>query len=539
MKLHLSGIARHVPTVLVLLVLLAVGILGHRSGWTIPSLKELLGRAEQGAGEKEDWCAAHNVPDSKCIACHPELSGSDPNDWCKEHGVPESQCTVCHPEILTKGVASDWCKEHGVPESQCTLCHPEIAVKREAPQDPSGITVSPGEALPATKNPATCQTHAVRIQFASKDSLRKAGVLVEGVEERPMAESVRANAAIDYDQTRIAHLASRAPGTIWRVTADFGQNVRKGQLLALINSADAGRAKTEFLNALATLDVRTRAFERIKTSSSEGFRSNVELLEAEAALRETRLRLLGAEQSLANLELFVNGDDLRKLAERDVLRHLQFLGIPEDIAKELDAATAPGNLLPLVAPMDGVVVARDATQGELTSAEKPLFVIADVARMWALLDVRLEEVPLLKLTQEVTFRPDAGTEEAARGVVTWVSTEVDERTRTVKVRSELENPEGRLRARTFGTARVTVRQAPKAVAVSNEAIHWEGCCHVVFVQLTDEIFQTRKVRLGARNGPFTEVLVGLMPGEVVATRASHVLKSALLKSRLGAGCVDD
>jgi multidrug efflux pump subunit AcrA (membrane-fusion protein) len=62
---------------------------------------------------------------------------------------------------------------------------------------------------------------------------------------------------------------------------------------------------------------------------------------------------------------------------------------------------------------------------------------------------------------------------------------------------------------------------------------------VVFVRLTDDIFQTRKVKLGARSGGFAEILVGVLPGEVVASAGSFVLKSELLKSRLGAGCVDD
>src|SRR5512143_3141753 len=144
MKGPLTGplrlLARQGPTVLVLLALVGLGIWGHRTGWTVPSLSALWGKSE--GPEKEDWCQAHNVPDSKCIACHPELAGADPKDWCKEHGVPESKCTVCHPEILTKGQANDWCKEHGVPESQCTICHPEIAVTGQPPASESSATVS-------------------------------------------------------------------------------------------------------------------------------------------------------------------------------------------------------------------------------------------------------------------------------------------------------------------------------------------------------------------------------------------------------------
>ncbi len=81
-------------------------------------------------------------------------------------------------------------------------------------------------------------------------------------------------------------------------------------------------------------------------------------------------------------------------------------------------------------------------------------------------------------------------------------------------------------------------KAKDAVAVPTEALQWEGCCHIVFVRLTDTIYQTRKVNLGSRNGPYAEVIAGLLPGEVVATAGSNVLKSEILKSQLGAGCTD-
>jgi cobalt-zinc-cadmium efflux system membrane fusion protein len=139
----------------------------------------------------------------------------------------------------------------------------------------------------------------------------------------------------------------------------------------------------------------------------------------------------------------------------------------------------------------------------------------------------------------VTFRPDGDPDQAVSGKVSWISTAVDEQTRTVKVRADVENTDGRLLANTFGKGYVTIRESATAVAVPSEAIQWEGCCHIAFVRLTDDIFQTRKVKLGSKVNGFTEVLIGLLPGEVVATEGSYVLKSEILKSALGAGCTDD
>ncbi len=527
----------HGPTVVVLAILAGVGVWGHRTGWKASAFSELRGGAA--AQEKEDWCETHNVPLSKCIACHPELAGADPKDWCKEHGMPESKCTVCHPELLTKGKADDWCKEHGVPESQCTLCHPEIAVKGTAPPDPSGATVVADAPPPADAGPFTCKTHLLRVQFASAEAVRKAGVGLGAVEERPMALRLSANGETDYDQTRVARVSARLQGTACRIFRQVGEAVHKGDLIALVDAVEVGKAKAEFLQALTAVDVKSRTLDRLRESSKEGFRTRAELQEAEAALREARILLFNAQQVLANLGLPVKTESVAGLSEEELSGKMRFLGLTEEAVKSLDPGTATANLLPVTAPLDGTVISREAVAGEMVDPARPLFVVADLSRMWILLDVRQEDIGLVQAGQAVSFRPDGSAGDAVSGRVAWIGTAADEKTRTVQVRVEVENPEGRLRARTFGTGRIIVREAAKAVAVPDAAVQWEGCCHVVFVRLSDEIFQTRKVRIGARSGGFTEVLAGVLPGEVVVTGGSHVLKADILKSKLGAGCCDE
>jgi cobalt-zinc-cadmium efflux system membrane fusion protein len=131
------------------------------------------------------------------------------------------------------------------------------------------------------------------------------------------------------------------------------------------------------------------------------------------------------------------------------------------------------------------------------------------------------------------------------GTVAWVSPAADEKTRTVPVRVAWPNENGRHHARTFGTAQVVLRHTDSALVVPSSAVHWEGCCHVVFVRDKDfdtspyKVFHVRKVRPGAAdpalNGAVTEIAAGLLPGEVVATTNSGILRSELLKNDLGAG----
>ena len=532
------------PTALVLVGITAVGVWGHHTGWRAPRFSELFGGGT--TAEKEDWCTAHNVPDSKCIACHPELAGGSAEDWCGEHGVPESRCTICHPEILKTGVAGDWCKEHGVPESGCTICHPEIAKREGAPVAKSDVEVMPGsyegenkqgrlgepsEAATALRDPRTCQKHALRVQFASAASMEKAGVMVGEVVERPMTDSVIVNGEADYDRTRFVKIASRSSGVASVVAGSRGQAVTEGALLALVDSAELGRAKAELLEAQAAVDVTSRALERMAKSAGAGFRTESERLEAEAAARQAKARLFNSSQAIQNLGLVLPAEDVAP-------ETLGTLGLPRDMLSN-GSQPLSVSLLPIRSPMTGVIVALDVVPGEAVETGRMLFEVADTRRMWVTMDVPLSEAHLIALGQQVAFRPDDARDQIVDGKVSWISTAVDEMTRTLKVRADVENEEGSLRAHTFGRAQVVVRKSPNAIAVPSEAVQWEGCCYVVFVHMGNEIFETRKVRLGARDATHTEILVGVLPGEVIATEGSHVLKSEILKSALGAGCVDD
>ena len=527
-----SRVLGAIPTVLVLVGLAALGIYGHSTGWKIPA------RDLGTAAPAEDWCEAHNVPQSRCIAGNPALAGANANDWCKEHGVPESKCTVCHPEILTGAEAADWCREHGVPESQCTLCHPEVAVKGDAPAGEDGREVTwEDEALRLT-NARNCQIHLAYVQFASAAAFEKADVALEQVQQRPMRATVEALAEVSYDQTRVTRVATRVPGILAWVGAEVGQRIEAGQVLALLDSQYVGRAKASLLTALTELELQTRTHARIQTAASTGLRTAAETQEAAAALRKARVDLFNAQQALQNLGLPCDMEALESLNEAALAARVRFLGIPEQLLEMLPANAKTANLIPLTAGLGGVVVERGVVAGEVLKGAQSAFVVADTSKMWIEAAVPQDEAHLLAAGQALVFRPEAGAL-IARGPISWVSTEVNDRTRTVLARAVVDNPNGNLRANVFGRARVTVREAPTAIAVPSDAVHWEGCCHVVFVRVADQIFQPRKVVVGVRQRGYTEIRVGLGAGEVVAARGSHVLKSDLLKSRLGAGCADD
>jgi len=521
-------VLERIPGLLTLLVLVGLGYWGHHHNWRLPAFGQFFGHP--GTEHDEDWCAEHGVPESKCIRCRPALVGADPADWCSEHGVPESNCTICRPGLIAGGEPAAAGRATKAADGDCGGEDHDHEAHAHASRSTSPLSSAVG------KDPATCQTHAQYVQLASVATLEKAGVRLAPVSRRPMREVLEANAEVDYDRTRLAQVASRAAGVVYRVEKEVGQRVRQGELLALIDAAEVGKLKAELLQSAARRQMRMQSLERARRLHASRIGTDADLQEAEVALREAEVDAFVTRQALVNLGFILPPDPADGALDPQTLL---YLGLPETLRTEWAAGATSANLLPLQAPLDGEVVRREAVAGELADPTRTLFVIADVSGMWLMIDLPQAQAARVALGQPVRFVPDGAAELEASGAVSWISTAVDRQTRTVKVRARVDNPAGRLRAGMFGRALITVGESPDAIVVPDEAVQWEGCCHVVFVRAGEDIFRPRKVQPGARGDGFTEVLVGVLPDEIVATAGSHVLKSELLKGNLGPGCGGD
>ncbi|WP_164104595.1 efflux RND transporter periplasmic adaptor subunit [Candidatus Laterigemmans baculatus] len=486
---------------------------GHHNDWTIPKFAALTGSVE------------------------PVVS-----DWCEEHSVPESICVECDPTLMPKGPDYGWCSVHGV--HNCPLHHPDVVQLKEPPTDLASDLERASRALaiaPRKENNSACEVYKTRIQFASVESVRQAGVDVELIERQPIVESVTGSAEIVYDPTLQASLASRIPGSVWMVAKNVGDRVAAGEVLAVVDAADVGELKTTLLRSLAEQKLQQQNVSRLKDARSAI--AGARILEAEAALAKAQADVLSAEQSLRNLGLPVQANSLQGLSEQQVLDHLRLLGIPDSIRGQLDGGPLSSNLLPIRSPIEGVVVSRSVSPGEVVDPSRILFQVTDVRQMWLTLHVPLEKLQQLAIGQTVRFHSD-GSGQTVEGKLDWISTSADRLTRMVEVRAVLPNLDGRLRNETFGTGEVILRQEPDAIVIPTDSTHWEGCCQIVFVRDKNyfdspdspKVFHVRSVRLGAANGGYTEVIAGVLPGEVIATSGSDVLRAQLLKNNLGAGC---
>jgi cobalt-zinc-cadmium efflux system membrane fusion protein len=381
----------------------------------------------------------------------------------------------------------------------------------------------------------TTSAGPARVEFPSAEAVRKAGLQVKAAREETLARYVTASGMVDYDPPRYARLTARAPGTIRRVYKEIGDPIHRGDVLLLLDAADVGKAKADFLTSLTQVKLRSTTLERLQAVERQGGASERSVRDAEAALREARIRLFNDQQALLNLGLPVRIEDVEKLPEDRLARRLRLLGLPEAVTKDLDPETLTANLLPLTAPFDGVVVDRNVAVGEVEQLTTPktLFVVADVRQLHVDLDVNPEDMAEVRLGQPVLFRTD-GSKVEGTAHVSHISPEVDEKTRRVRVHAEIPNPDGRLRPNAYGIGRIRVGERPGAVVVPAEAVQADGTASLVFVKVSDTSFEARKVKPGLRQEDDVEVS-DVRPGEEVVTTGSFVLKSELQKERITGG----
>jgi cobalt-zinc-cadmium efflux system membrane fusion protein len=224
---------------------------------------------------------------------------------------------------------------------------------------------------------------------------------------------------------------------------------------------------------------------------------------------------------------------------RAACQQLRTLGFTEAQVEELSVRPQEQVLMEVRAPFAGEIVERMAVRGALVDAGKPLFTLVDHSSVWAMVQVPEGTLARVQVGQAVELRVDSLPGRVFTGKLTWIGPAVDERTRMARARAEFANPDRLLKDKMFATARILTRQAEGAMLVPPSAIQHVAGKPFVFVKLGEDLFDARAVVLGARMDGRQEVLIGVMPQDQIAVGHAFAIKSAMLMSRLGAGCADD
>jgi len=368
------------------------------------------------------------------------------------------------------------CSEHNVPLDECGICNPQLADQLRV-----------GEGL--------------KVRLAASDSADLAGVRISPAAVGPISDVIECYAELTFNQQKYAQIAAPVGGIIQEVTVDLGSHVEEEQTVAKIWSASIAEA-------VAKAVLSHQSLERERKLRAERVSPEKDLQQAEAE-------------------------------HRAACQQLRTLGFTEEQIDSLSGKPQEQVLMEVRAPFAGEIVDRQAVRGALVETGKPLFTLADRSVMWAMLNVPEAALARVKVGQTVEIRVESLPGRVFQGKLTWIGAEIDERSRMARTRVEVPNPDGLLKSRMFATARILTRTNDHAVLLPSPAIQNVGGRTFAFIKLENDLFEARRIQVGARLDGQTEVLDGLKPQESVAVEHVFPLKSALLISRLGAGCADD
>lgn len=338
------------------------------------------------------------------------------------------------------------------------------------------------------------------------------------VEARAVTAPVALTGEVRFDERRVGHVSALAEGVVTAVHVALGDRVRRGQPLVTLDCAAVGEAQAEYLAARGLLELARRDHARVAALREEAIAAERELLQAQQAREAAEIRAAGALAGLARYG--VSAAEAGALAEGDVRGRLT-----------------------LRAPQDGDVLAMHAVPGELAGTDEPLLTIGDRATVWVWADLYegdLAAVSRAQANSELAAAVAVGAYpgEEFSGVVDLVSPSMEESSRTVKVRVAVPNPDGRLLAGMFADVRIFLPGAATAPAVPSSAVLSDEGREFVFVHHHDDYYVRRPVVTGRAAAGWVEVLSGLSPAQTVVAEGAFLLKSDVLRAKMGAGCAD-
>ena len=342
--------------------------------------------------------------------------------------------------------------------------HPQVI------QDHPGDCPICGMALTPVHGLAAAASAAIAIDPVTTQNMGiRTGVVTQG----PLCRIIRTVATVEYDETSLADVTTKFRGWIEKMyVSATGQQVHRGDPLFEIYSPDLYSAQAEYLLGIGDT-----------TSSPAG----------------------------------INVSATTKL---------KYFDISDDQIAQLQKTRQIRKTLRIDAPRDGIVVERNAVEGQMVEAGMKLYRIANLGLVWVQAQVFEQDVPFLRIGQEALVTLSYLPDRKFRGRVTFIYPSVDEKTRTVRVRMEFHNPGYFLKPGMFATVELTAELAVQALLVPDIAVLRSGERNTVFVALDGGKFEPRTITLGPRGaGNQYQVLSGLAAGERIVTSGQFLLDS--------------
>jgi Cu(I)/Ag(I) efflux system membrane fusion protein len=318
--------------------------------------------------------------------------------------------------------------------------------------------------IPVYENEAQDDGHVVNI---SLDKVQKLGVKTEAAAVRTLTRAIRATGTIQPDESRQVIVTSRFDGWVQRLKIDkTGDAVERGQIMLELVSPELQLAQQEYI--------------RQKSISPN---------RAEAAAQQ-----------------------------------LKTLGLSESQISRLDDLKDTTATIPVAAPAGGQVVEKAAIQGARVVAGEPLYRLVDFSHVWVIAEVYEQDLPMVQIGQTAEVELDAYPGERFKGEVSFIYPTLTAATRTAKVRVELDNPDGKLKANMFAAVQLSADMASgQVLSIPDNAILDTGKRQTVLVERGEGRYEPREVKVGRRADGYVEILEGVVKDEKVVVSANFLI----------------
>ena len=341
--------------------------------------------------------------------------------------------------------------------------------------------------------------------------------LVE-VEQRTVAIPLRLTGEVRFDDRLVAHVSTQAEGIIRKVHVTLGDKVTRGQAMVVIDSVEVGEAQAAYLEAKGLLALARQNHDRLASLRKEGISAEKEVMRAKQEMDAARIRVDAG------------------------LGRLTRLGMSRAAARALTQKSSTGRLV-LRSPADGTVLKMHAVAGEVAKSETSLVTVGNNASLWVWADLYERDLAQVATAQaraplsaQVSVKAFIGQE--FPGTVDFISPAMDESSRTIKLRIAVANGDGRLLAGMFADVDIFLPGEQQVMSIPRGAVLEDDGRKFVFIHHQGDYYVRRPVVVGRSFASWVEIRSGLDDHAAVVAEGAFLLKSDVLRAKMGAGCAD-
>ena len=348
----------------------------------------------------------------------------------------------------------------------------------------------------------------------SAETMEQLDITLTTVHQGSVKSTLSFPAEIMLDPDAEAHLVPRVPGIAREILVSIGDIVAKGDLLAVLDSRELGRAKSEYLADLSMRDLLQVTYSREKKLWEDKISAEQDYLEARQAYRAAQIEVKSSEQSLYALGLSV--EDVE--------------GLPREKSTELTRYEVR-------APFSATIIKRNISLGEAIAEDTDIFLLANLKSVWAMGRVSERDIRRVALGQEAIVQLESYPGEEFRAKLDYLGSVLDSHSRTVNARVTLANPDRHIRAGMFGRLLVFLdnHKHAKTLLVPHGALQRTPTGAIVYKAVGEGEFEPVTVDVLHTSDTLTEIQGALTEGDRVAVGDIFVLKSEAGKDSMGEG----